>query len=163
MGVGLNLTLDYGRAPSGERVYDTKPVSKGKRMSLIGAMNNKGLQATMNIEGTTNKGVFLHFIQFFLCPILKKGDHVVIDNASIHKNEKVRQLIEKMGAKLIFLPPYHPDLNPIELAWNKIRHFLKKQKARTTEALYTAYEKSIQQITEKNAQDFFIKTDKFLI
>jgi transposase len=163
MGVGMNLIPNYGYAPSNERVYDKKPTAKGKRISLIGAMNNKGIQATMCIEGTTNTIAFLYFIENIFSPILKKGDYVVIDNASIHKNKKIRQLIEKSGAKLIFLPPYHPDLNPIELAWNKIKHFLKKQRARTVETLYTAYEDAIEQITEENAQSFFTKSDEFLI
>jgi transposase len=162
MGVGMNLILNYGRAYSNERVYDTKPVSKGQRISLIGAMTNKGIQTAMNVKGTTNSDVFIYFLIHFLCPLLKKNDYVVIDNAAIHKNPKIQALIEEKEATLIFLPPYHPELNPIELAWNKIKQFLRKSQARTTESLYECYAKAIKLITEENAQNFFIKTNEFL-
>jgi len=163
MGAGMNLILNYGRAPSHERVYDTKPVSRGRRISLIGAMNNKGIQVAMNIEGTTNANAFIYFLTHFLCPILKKGDYVVIDNAAIHKNEEIQMLIEKSEATLIFLPPYHPELNPIELAWNKIKYFLRKWRSRTVDSLYDCYAKALKLITQDNAQRFFEKTNEFLI
>ena len=71
--------------------------------------------------------VFLYFLKHFLCPLLAKGDYVVMDNASVHKVDEVQDLIQKTGAKLIYLPPYSPDLNPIELAWNKIKQYLRKK------------------------------------
>lgn len=126
-------------------------------------MTNKGLATSMNIKGTTNRDVFIYFLTHFLCPLLKKGDYVIIDNASIHKNEEVQKLIEKKGANLIFLPPYHPELNPIELAWNKIKHFLRKWKARTVDSLYDNYAKAIKLITEEDAVNFFEKTKEFRI
>ncbi len=82
--------------------------------------------------------VFLYFLKYFLCPLLAEGDYVVMDNASVHKVDEVKDLIQKTGAKLIYLPPYSPDLNPIELAWNKIKQYLRKQRPRTVEALYQA-------------------------
>lgn len=162
MGVGENLILDYGRSPSCERSYDAKPTSKGKRMSMIGAMNKTGIQAAINIEGTTNAAIFSYYIKNHLCPILMKNDYVVIDNASIHKDDEIRKMIEEKGAKLIFLPPYHPELNPIELAWNKIRQFIKKQRARTKEMLYVAYNEALNTITESNSKCFFEKAATFL-
>ena len=159
----MNLILNYGRAASDERVYDTKPVSSGRRVSLIGAMTTKGIVTAMNVEGTTNSHVFIYFLTHFLYPLLKDGDYVIIDNASIHKNEEVQNLIEKKGAKLIFLPPYHPELNPIELAWNKMKHFLRKWQSRTLDSLYDNYEKAIKLITESDALKFFEKTTEFRI
>lgn len=154
MGVGLNLIPSYGRAPSTERAYDTKPTAKGKRISTIGAMNCAGIATALTIEGTLNGQVFLYFVEHFLCPLLREGDHVVIDNATAHKVKGVKTMIEKCGATLVYLPPYSPEFNAIELAWNKIKHYLRKQRARTTKQLHKAYFKALKLISLENAQKF---------
>jgi transposase len=162
MGAGLNLIPNYGRSPSNERVYDTKPVSKGQRISLIGAMTKSGMKTALNVEGTTNMLVFIYFITHFLSPLLKKGDYVVVDNASIHKSDEIKELIEACGATLIYLPPYHPELNPIELVWNKIKTRLRKERARTKEQLYDIYSKALKTITSDNTNKFFCKSMEFV-
>jgi len=162
MGAGLDLIPTYGRAPSNERAYDTKPVSKGQRISLIGAMTKSGMATALNIEGTTNTLAFIYFLNHFLCPLLKKGTYVVVDNASIHKSDEVRELIEACGATLIYLPPYHPELNPIELAWNKMKTRLRKERARTKEQLYDIYSIALKTITPDNANEFFSKSMGFI-
>ena len=121
-------------------------------------MTNDGIQAALNIKGTTNGNAFIYFLKHCLCPLLINGDHVVIDNASIHKSEEVKTLIERTGAKLIYLPPYHPELNPIELAWNKIKLYLRKLRARTEETLYEAYAEALELITSSDAKRFFLKS-----
>ncbi|OQK18626.1 hypothetical protein AU255_12685 [Methyloprofundus sedimenti] len=86
-----------------------------------------------------------------------------MDNASVHKVDEIKDLIQKTGAKLIYLPPYSPDLNPIELAWNKIKQYLRKQRPRTVEALYQAYAEGLRCISTDNAQSFVNHSMKFAI
>ena len=162
MGVGLNLSPLYGRAPLGQRVYDEQPVAKGKRISMIAALSTEGIETALNFEGTLNGTLFLYFLRHFLCPLLSKGDTVVIDNASPHRVAEVRETIEATGARLVYLPPYHPDLNPIELAWNKMKQYLRKQRPRTAEDLYGAYAKALAGITKRDAGRFFKHAMSFL-
>jgi len=162
MGVGLNLSPLYGRAPLHQRVYGEEPTAKGQRISMIAALSTTGIETALNFEGTLNGTVFLYFLKHFLCPLLNEGDTVVLDNASPHRVAEVQETIEQTGARLIYLPPYHPDLNPIELAWNKMKHYLRKQRPRTTEDLYTAYAKALGHITEKDAEQFFKHAMSFL-
>ena len=162
MGVGLNLSPLYGRAPLGQRVYDEQPVAKGKRVSLIAALSTSGIKTALNFEGTLNGDLFLYFLTHFLCPLLSEGDTVVLDNASPHKVSGVREIIEKTGANIVYLPPYHPDLNPIELAWNKMKQHLRKQRPRTSEALYNAYSEALKCITQRDAGRFIDHAMAFL-
>jgi len=135
MGANMNHSPCYGRSPSNERVYDERPVAKGKRISMVSALTSTGMKASFNYEGTMTGVVFLYFLQHFLCPLLSAGDYVVLDNASVHKVDDVKKLIEDTGAKIIYLPPYSPELNPIELAWNKMKTYIRKLRARTVETL----------------------------
>jgi hypothetical protein len=102
----LNLTHTYGRAPTDERGYGERPSPPD---STIGALSSQGLMTALCFEGTLNGAVFLYFLEPFLCPLLKPGQYVILDNASPHNVEGVRELIEKTGASLLHLPPYSPD------------------------------------------------------
>lgn len=162
MGVGLNLSPLYGRAPLSERVYDEQPVAKGKRISMIAALSSTGIETAFNFEGTLNGELFLYFLNHFLCPLLSKGDTVILDNASPHKVADVKAVIEATGARIVYLPPYHPDLNPIELAWNKMKQYLRKQRPRTSEDLYSAYAEALESITKRDVERFFDHAMSFL-
>ena len=162
MGANLNHSPRYGRSPSHERAYDERPIAKGKRISMVSALTTSGMKAAFNYEGTMTGLVFLHFLQHFLCPELSHGDYVVMDNASVHKVEDVKQLIEATGAKVIYLPPYSPELNPIELAWNKMKAYLRKQRARTIEALYIIYAEALESITLPDSKKFVEHAMSFL-
>ena len=132
----LGFTRLYGRAPIGERLYDSEPPGdSGKNISLIGAMSIDGLIATMSLVGSVNTEVFLFYIQEILTPQLWVGAIVVMDNLPVHHATVVREVIEAVGAKVAFLPPYSPDLSPIELCWSKLKQLLRSAKARTHEAL----------------------------
>lgn len=109
------MTLPYGRSLKGERAYESCRVSQGQRISTIGALSTEGLRASMSYEGTLNGELFLYFLKNFLVPQLKSGDVVICDNATAHKVDNVQELIESKGARLVYLPPYSPDLSPIEL------------------------------------------------
>jgi transposase len=162
MGANLNHTPLYGRAPKDERVYDDKPVAKGERISMVGALTTSGIEAAFNFSGTMTGILFLYFLEHFLCPLLSEGDYVVMDNASVHKVDNVKNLIEKTGAKLIYLPPYSPELNPIELAWNKMKTHIRKKKARTAEQLYEVYAEALEAITATDSCKFIAHAMGFL-
>ena len=109
----------------------------------------------MAIEGSTTKEVFEAYVEHFLAPKLRPGQVVVMDNLGVHKGERVRELIEGRGCKLLYLPPYSPDLNPIEEAFSKIKGFLRQIGARTREALVEAIGKALNTVTTKDAWGFF--------
>lgn len=149
------MVLAYGRGPRNERVYGDKPTARGTRISTIGAMSLNGIETAMCFEGTLNSTVFIYFIINFLCPLLTSRHVVVMDNASPHKNAEIEELIAMTGASLIYLPPYSPELNPIENAWSKLKQYLKKVKARTEEALYKAIAQGLDLITSADAKGWF--------
>ena len=124
-------------------------------MTILGAMSTRGMIATMTIEEATDTEIFLAYLDHVLCPQLRPGDVVVMDNLSSHKVKGVRERIEAAGAELLYLPPYSPDLNPIEKAWSKLKLLLRSAKARTKEVLDQAITDLLPQITQDNAQAWF--------
>ena len=116
-------------------------------LTILSALSLRGLLATMTIEEATDGDIFLACVEQVLGPALQSGDVVVMDNLSAHKVSGVRELIEARGAELLYLPPYSPDLNPIELAWAKLKQFLRSLQARTAEALEQAVTQALPCIT----------------
>ena len=110
---------------------------------------------TMTIEEATDTEIFLAYVEQVLCPALQSGDVVVMDNLSSHKVNGVRELIQQAGAEVLYLPPYSPDLNPIEKAWAKLKQLLRSAKARTQEALDHALAEALRLITADNARAWF--------
>lgn len=155
VGATLNLSLEYGRSVRGQRVYGHRPTARGQRISTIGALSSQGVETALCFEGTLNGAIFVYFLEHFLCPVLKPGQVVVVDNARAHQVAGVVDLIEATGARIRYLPPYSPDLNPIELAWSKVKHALRKTQARTREALYEALSQALDTLTPANAQGYF--------
>jgi hypothetical protein len=115
-GVTTSMTRLYARCPGGPRIHETTPGSHWKILTILGAMSTRGMIATMTIEEATATDIFLAYLDHVLCPQLRPGDVVVMDNLSSHKVKGVRERIEAAGAELLYLPPYSPDLNPIEKA-----------------------------------------------
>ena len=122
---------------------------------MIGALNLDGLVAAMTVPGSTNTEVFLTYVTQVLAPQLWKGAIVVMDNLKVHHAERVRVAIESVGAKVKFLPPYSPDLSPIELCWSKLKQFLRSCEARTLESLDQAMALAVNYITEDDAFGWF--------
>lgn len=149
------MTRLYGRAPAGQRVHEATPQSHWKVVTLIGALRLSGMVAPMTVDAATDGEIFLAYVEHFLCPALRPEDVVVMDNLSAHKVDGIRQLIEAAGAKLLYLPPYSPDLNPIEKAWAKIKQILRAIKARSTETLDQAVTDALLHITADNARAWF--------
>ena len=122
---------------------------------MLAALTREGLQAPMTIESPTDGDVFLAYLEQVLCPRLRPGQVVIMDNLAAHKVTGVRALIEATGARLLYLPPYSPDFNPIEQAWSKIKQYLRSAKARTIEALDQAIAEALAAITPENAAAWF--------
>ena len=149
------LAPRYGYAPKGERSHGVVPRNRGRNTSILAAMSHEGLVGTMTVEGGTNKEVFLTYLDEVLCPALQAGQIVVMDNLAVHKNEAVREKIQACGARLLFLPAYSPDFNPIEHAFSKLKAFLRKARARTQESLEAAIAAGLATITAKDAHGWF--------
>jgi len=150
-GAKTNMTRLYGRALIGERVRDSTPNGTWHTTTMIAAIGVGGPQAPFVFEGATDAQAFRVYAQEVLAPTLKPGDIVVLDNLSSHKDKKAREAIVAAGAQIRDLPPYSPDFNPIEMMWSKVKAFLRKVKARTTEELTKAIGLSLQTITRQDA------------
>lgn len=133
-----NMTRRHGRAPRGARLVAAVPHGHWKTTTFIGALRSDGLTAPAVIDGAVNGEAFLAYVEQVLVPTLKPGDIVVLDNLSSHKVAGVREAIEAAGAELRYLPPYSPDLNPIEQLFAKLKALLRNIAARSVEALWTA-------------------------
>ena len=121
MGSNLGLTRRYGRAAAGTRVRDEVPGNRGSNISTIGAIGVDGVRTGLSVPGAIDGETLLFFVEELLVPTLKRGDIVLMDNASIHKLDDIEDALEAAGAGLLFLPAYSPDLNPIEHAWSKVK------------------------------------------
>jgi len=154
-GAKTNMTRLYGRAMAGQRAIDDTPCGHWCTTTMISSVRLDGSTACMVVDGATNKEVFQAYVRHILLPTLKAGDVVVLDNLSAHNNKAVRDLIESVGAELWYLPPYSPDLNPIEKMWSKIKAILRTLKARTEESLINAIAKALEAVTADDAKGWF--------
>jgi transposase len=154
-GVTTSMTRLRARCLGGRRIHEATPGGHWKIMTILGAMSLDGMIAAMTIEEPTDADIFLAFVEQVLCPTLKPGHVVVMDNLSSHKVPTVRQPIEHAGAELLYLPPYSPDLNPIEKAWAKLKQLLRSAQARTQQTLEQAVANALKLITPDNAKAWF--------
>jgi transposase len=151
-GSTISMTRRYGRAPRGKRAEDSVPRNRGTVTTMIGALTVEGLVAMACFEGGTDGDRFMAFLEQVLAPELVPGDLVIMDNLGAHKDARVRPFLETLGAKPVYLPPYSPELNPIELAWSKLKTWLRTAKARTVEALDAAIARGMDLITPEDAE-----------
>lgn len=154
-GVNLGMARLFGRAVRGERAVGDKPRNTGQNVTLLGAISIYGLFATMTVKGSTDNAVFHSYVTEILVPQLWQGAIVVMDNLKPHKAASIRAAIEAVGARLVYLPPYSPDLSPIELCWSKVKQFLRSYAARTDEALDQAMTDVMYYVTEDDALGWF--------
>ena len=155
MGANTSLLPLYAWSRQGERARLRAPRNRGKNTTLLASMSSEGMGTALAVQGGTNKAVFEAYVERVLAPSLEPGQVVVMDNLSAHKGEEVRELIEGRGCELLFLPPYSPNLNPIEQAFSKIKGLLRKAQARTKEALIEALGAAISAVTGGDARGFF--------
>lgn len=154
-GYNLNLTPRYARAPRGQRAPAKLPRNLPVNTTVIAALTSTGMGATMLLEGATDHHVVEAYVKDVLIPTLLPGQVVVLDNLSAHKRAAIEPLLQAVGCELWFLPPYSPDLAPIELAFAKIKQAVRRASARTREALEAAIAHALTLITASDAQGFF--------
>jgi transposase len=139
----------------GERVNEGVPAGRWSTLTVLGAVSISGWVATMSIEAPTDGDVFLAYLEHVLCPQLKPGQIVVMDNLGAHKVDGVKELIQQTGASLLYLPPYSPDFNPIEKCWSQLKQRMRALKARSLKALQQALEDALGVLTPQDAEAYF--------
>jgi transposase len=149
------MTRLRGRAPVGQRLVEQVPHGHWKTTTLIAALGVGGVRCSTVVDGPVNGDVFEAFVGQVLLPQLRPGDVVVMDNLSSHKRARTGALIRAAGAAVLFLPPYSPDLNPIEMIFAKLKHLLRSLACRTREALWQAMQSVLDQITAADAANCF--------
>lgn len=154
-GVATNMARLYGRAEGGRRAVGAAPHGPWERLTILGGLTLAGLTACLAVEGATDAPVMRAFVEHALVPTLRPGQVVVLDNLSAHKDGRVRELVEGAGCRLLFLPPYSPDFNPIEPAWSKLKALLRGVGARTGDALHAALRTLVDAITPSDAAGYF--------
>jgi len=149
------MTRAYGRAPSNARVLDATPKNWGESITLIAGIRLSGLVAPMLMRGSLTGPAFIDYVERCVVPELREGDVLVLDNLGAHRMLAVQRAIEDAGASVLFLPPYSPDLNPIELAWSKVKAIVRKLKPRALDALVDASARALESITGYDLANWF--------
>jgi transposase len=155
MGTNTSLSPLYGWSRVGERLRLRVPKNWGKNVTLLSSMSVRGMGPSVAVEGATTRAVFEAYVEQALAPSLWPGQVVVMDNLSAHKGGRVRELLEERGCELLYLPPYSPDLNPIEEAFSKVKGLIRRAEARTREALVEAMGKALSAVSARDARGFF--------
>ena len=149
-----NMARRYGRAPRGQRLRMSIPHGHWKTTTFVGALRLTGMTAPMVLDGPINSRAFQAYVDQVLVPELKPGDVVIMDNLGSHRGKRVRQAIRQAGAKLLFLPKYSPDLNPIEQVFSKLKHLLRKAQARSYDGLLQASAKLLEAFTPDECANY---------
>jgi len=155
MGSNTSLFSLYAWAPKGERARCSVPRNRGKNTTLLASMTAEGMGPCVAVVGSTTAAVFEAYVEYALAPGLRPGQVVVLDNLGAHKGERVRELVAGRGCELLFLPPYSPDLNPIEPCWSKLKTALRSAAARTLEALDGALPEILDTVSARDAHGWF--------
>ena len=150
-----NMARRYGRAPRGERLRAAVPHGHWKTTTFVAGLRLDGLVAPLVLDGPINAAAFEAYVEQFLAPTLQIGDIVVMDNLSSHKGPKVRAFIEAVGAKLLYLPPYSPDFNPIEKLFSKLKAMLRKAAERTVDGLWRVIGQCLDRFTPRECANYF--------
>ena len=154
-GVNTNMTRHYARAKDGKRANDHTPLNTGRTTTIVSSVRTDGTTVPMFLSGSLNGKIFKEYIEQRLVPTLHTGDIVVMDNLRSHKVDGIKQAIEKVGAYVLYLPPYSPDLNPIEQMWSKIKAYLCKVKARSVDVLLKALPPAFATVTIQDILGWF--------
>jgi transposase len=155
MGTNTSLSPLYAWSKRGERAHCSVPRNRGPNTTLLASMTVEGMGRCLAVEGATTAAVFEAYIEEVLVPTLQCGQLVVMDNLSAHKGERIRELVESAGCELLYLPPYSPDLSPIEEAFSKVKRLLRKAEGRSRQALVEAMGKALDAVSTQDARGFF--------
>jgi len=150
-----NMARTHGRPPRGERLRIGVPHGHWKTTTCVAGLTLRGMIAPFVLSGPINRAAFEIYIEKVLVPELRPGDIVIMDNLSSHKGPRTRTMIEAAGARLLFLPPYSPDFNPIENAFAKLKALLRKAAERTVEGLWSAIGRSVETFTPSECENYF--------
>ena len=150
-----NMTRTYGRSQRGTRVIERVPCGRWETTTFVGALRAAGFVAPLTVDGPINGRIFLAWVEQHLVPTLSAGDVVVMDNLSSHKVSGVREAIESAGADLRYLPPYSPDLNPIELAFSKLKKLLRDGAERTVDKLWHLCGQILDEFSPTECRNYF--------
>jgi len=154
-GAKTNMTRRYGRAPRGVRAYDRVPHGRWDTTTMIAAMGRNGLQAPWVLEGPMDGDAIAVWARQILAPTLVPGDIVVLDHLAAHRNAEAIDAIRSTGATVWYLPPYSPDLNPIEKMWSKVKAFLRRDKARDRETPFRAIGEAFACVSDTDITNWF--------
>jgi transposase len=153
-GAATNMARRYGWAPRGERLVQAAPHGHWRTTTFVAGLRSTGLVAPLVLDGPMDGAVFLAYVQQFLAPTLRPGDVVVMDNLGAHKVAGVEEAIRAKGASVLYLPPYSPDLNPIEQVFAKLKAMLRSAAARTKEALWTTIGQILDQFSPAECRNY---------
>lgn len=154
-GINTQMARLHGRCRQGTRLVDSSPAASWKTVTLLSAVRLAGVTAPMMVPGAINGESFAGYVEQFLVRELKPGDIVVMDNLPSHKSRRVSDAVEGAGCSLVYLPPYSPDLNPIENMWSKVKSCLRKAGARTYESLIDAVRDALLEVTPADCDGYF--------
>jgi transposase len=154
-GCNTAMTRHFARALQGPRAFGSCPVNYGPNVSVAGAIRLDGVVAALIVDGAFDGEAFVAFTQSVLAPCLRADDVVVMDNLASHKVSGVVEAIEAVGARVMYLPPYSPDFNPIEMCWSKVKEYLRAQAARTSKALDDAIARGLDLVTLSDLSGWF--------
>jgi transposase len=154
-GSNLGMARQHARSEKGTRAHSRKPMDRGENITMLGALMITGIVGFCTIKAATTTEVFLMFILKVVLPKLRPGNVVIMDNLKSHINEQIREAIEGVGARVVFLPPYSPELNPIEECWSKIKSILRRCAARTKRTYNKAIKQAIDAVTKEDAIGWF--------
>lgn len=156
-GAKTNMTRRHGWAEQGQRLDTAEPHGHWQTTTMLSAIRGTGVieQATLTFNGATNATIFRGYVERCLAPALKPGDIVIMDNLASHKVQGVREMIEAVGCDLWYLPPYSPDMNPIEKLWSKVKALLRAAAARTSDNLIVAIARALRAVTLTECRNYF--------
>lgn len=155
-GVNTNLVRSHARAPSGTRAAARRPANRGKNVTVIGGVClDSGVVATRTYLGAMNATRFIDWLNAYLLPAVGTERVIVLDNLRVHHVAPVRELIEQAGCRLVYLPPYSPDLNPIEMVWSKLKAYLRKRAERSTQRVRRAVHWGLRTVRHTDVAGWF--------
>ena len=149
------MTRLYGRSRHGKRCYDKVPDGRWETVTVLSSIRLDGESESVLFEGAVDRAMFDAYIEQILCPSLRPGDIVIMDNLRAHKSQAAQKFVESRSACYLFLPAYSPDFNPIEKMWSKVKQILRSLQARTHEELFDAVAKALNMVTADDAQGWF--------
>lgn len=154
-GINLGMTRLYGRAAPGARVVEATPGTSGLHYTMVAVLGVNGVQAPLLFDGAMTTLTFETYVEAVLVPTLRRGEILMLDNLSAHKGSPAQATLEAHGVQVLFLPPYSPDLNPIEKCWGKVKQALRAAKARTWEDLIEAVRKALLSVSREDVLAWF--------